>query len=231
MLIIRRMNTQSSEQSTSGFNQAYIGPRPDLLRLVPEGATRVLDVGCSVGTLGAFLKKRQEARVVGVELDEAMAREAAQKLDRVIVGNLDVLDIAAALEGEVFDCIICGDVLEHVQDPWAVLASLVEHLASGGVVVASLPNVRHISTLFSLIVLNRWPYRDRGIHDRTHLRFFTSRNIKELFGGAGLSIERFTRNLRVIERVHRLNVIAPIFGIPLIRGFFTFQYLLVAKKP
>ncbi len=74
-----------------------------------------------------------------------------------------------------------------------------------GLIVASIPNVRHYSTIFSLVVRGYWPYRDRGIHDKTHLRFFTLKNIKELFLDANLDIISIVRNYRIIERPHKYN--------------------------
>jgi 2-polyprenyl-3-methyl-5-hydroxy-6-metoxy-1,4-benzoquinol methylase len=190
----------------------------------------VLDIGCGTGALSETIKRRQSAHVVGMELVPDMAEQAKTRLDDVIVGNLDEIDLEARLAGRSFDCIICGDVLEHLKESWSTLDILAEHLTSGGVIVASLPNIRHMSTLLSLIVFGYWPYRDRGIHDRTHLRFFTLRNIRELFSGASLGISTLKRNYRIIERPHSFNTIAPLFALPGLRGFLTFQYLLVAQK-
>ena len=224
-------DTHAAVHDVNAFNRAYTGPRPDLLALVPTEARNILDIGCGTGALSKTIKNRQGAHVIGMELMPDMAAKAKERLDDVIVGNLDEIDVDVALAGRSFDCIICGDVLEHLKDPWGTLDRLVEHLSPNGVVVCSLPNIRHVSTLMDLILFGYWPYRDRGIHDRTHLRFFTWRNIKELFSGAALQIETVKRNYRIIERPHRLNVIAPFFAIFGLRGFLTFQYLLVARKP
>ena len=97
-------------------------------------------------------------------------------------------------------------------------------------VVASLPNIRHYTTIRTLMFQGYWPYRARGIHDRTHLRFFTLRNIRELFASSGLSIRKLDRNYRIIERPHRLNRIAPLLALPLLREFFAFQYLVQAGR-
>ena len=78
-------------------------------------------------------------------------------------------------------------------------------LEPGGTVITSLPSGRHISTLCSLLFAKRWPYRDRGIHDSTHLRFFAQRNLKDLFEGVGLNMKIAKRSLRLIETPHRLN--------------------------
>lgn len=208
-------------------NPAYVGPREDILRLVPEDARSVLDVGCSVGTLGRALRERG-ARVVGLELDAAMAEEARAVLDEVHVGSVEDPQLLARLGDARFDCIVFADLLEHLVDPWGALRHFAGHLTEEGVVVASLPNIRHYTTIRTLLFQGDWPYRDRGIHDRTHLRFFTLRNVRELFDSAGLSIRRVNRNYRLIERPHRLNRVAPLLALPLLRDLIAFQYLVQA---
>lgn len=212
------------------FNSSYVGARADIQALVPKTARAVLDVGCSTGALGAAVKQATGARVVGVELDPAMAAEAAKKLDAVHVGDAAALLLGDTLAGERFDTIVFADVLEHLADPWAVLRRAKDLLAPGGCVITSLPNVRHIDTIFHLVVLGRWPYRDRGIHDRTHLRFFTKRNVQELFEQAGMRIERMETNYRLREKPKSINRIAKWFAWPGLKGFLAFQYLVRAVR-
>ncbi|MDA8962008.1 class I SAM-dependent methyltransferase [Congregibacter sp.] len=215
------------------FNKAYIGPRPEVAALVPTESRSILDVGCSVGSLGAALKERSGAAVTGVEFSPEMSIEAAKKLDAVHTGDAEVI-LAGDLLGEAsFDCMVFADILEHLREPWDALSNAAQRLEPGGSVVASLPNIRHVDTLFHQVVLGRWPYRERGIHDRTHLRFFTRKNIVELFEGAGLRIEKMERVYRIVEKPHRLNRIAPLIAMPFLpwyREFFVFQYLVRARK-
>ncbi len=83
-----------------------------------------------------------------------------------------------------------------------------------------------------------WPYRGRGIHDRTHLRFFTLRNIDEMFAGVGMKIDRTERSYRIIETepegvfkyLSYLNRFSEYSSIPFLINFLTFQYLIIAKK-
>jgi len=212
------------------FNPSYIKARSSIVKLVPEECRRILDVGCATGATGARLMElRPGTTVVGVELDPAMAEVARGNLDEVFVGDIDDVLERGALEGARFDAIILADVLEHVVEPWELLQRIVTHLEPGGVIIASVPNVRHYTTLLSLLFTKRWPYRERGIHDRTHLRFFAQRNVQELFEGAGLSMKVMRRTLRIIESPHRLNRYSWLFGFPPLRDLFTFQYLIVAK--
>ena len=213
----------------ANFNKSYVGKRSDVLSLIPPTAKKVLDVGCSVGALGSTIKEHFGSEVVGIELMEDMAKEARKCLDKVFVGDVRSVFLSGKLKKNSFDVIVFADVLEHLQDPWEIVRLTKELLQPGGVLVVSLPNIRHISTLCSLIFKGYWPYRDRGIHDRTHLRFFTRRNVKELFKNEDFQIEKIRANYRIIERPHFLNKIAKVFALPVIRGFFAFQYLVRAK--
>ena len=211
------------------FNPSYIGPRPDVAKLVPTRCTTVLDVGCATGALGAHLKEtRPSLHVTGIEIDPEMAAVARDRIDHVVEG--DVMDVVRGnvLADQRFDCVVLADVLEHLSDPWTAIKLMRDRVEPGGVVVASLPNVRHYSTLLSVFLFKRWPYRDRGIHDRTHLRFFAERNVRELFKGADLEITTFRRQYRVLEPPYRINRFSLLLAVPPLRDLLTFQYLIVA---
>lgn len=215
------------------FKPSYIGPRNDILKLIPCGIGRVLDVGCNIGTLGESIKRRNGAEVVGIELDEEVAKIAKLKLDKVIIGDIEEIELKNYYPFKYFDCIVFADVLEHLKDPWKVLNKLTKFLSEDGIVIASIPNIRHWDTIFNLVFKGYWPYRERGIHDKTHLRFFTLKNIRELFRSSNLEIIRLERKYRIIEGPHKLgiiNVLSKYFALPFLKEFLTFQYLVVAKK-
>jgi 2-polyprenyl-3-methyl-5-hydroxy-6-metoxy-1,4-benzoquinol methylase len=136
------------------------------------------------------LKARPGAEVWGVEIDPAAAEEARKKLDRVITG--DVAAVTAALPDAYFDCIIANDVLEHLADPWKVLAGFRPKLKEKGVLVCSVPNVRFIINLRGLVYHGRWNYVDEGTLDRTHLRFFTRESVREMMENAGYEMVALT---------------------------------------
>lgn len=169
-------------------------PRPEVVALVPDAAARILDVGCGDGTVGAALR-RPDRRVHGIEGLASAAAVAADRLDGV--DHLDLNDadgLQAVLDrAGPFDCIIVADVLEHLVDPWSALDTLVAALEPEGTVVLSLPNLRVLSTTLPLVLQGRFDYVDRGVRDRTHLRFFTRASIIELVEGAGLLIVSLER--------------------------------------
>jgi SAM-dependent methyltransferase len=187
----------------------------------------VLDVGCGAGVTAQLIKEKfPGARVVGLEMDPALADMAAERVDALV---LDSAESAAALarlaELGPYDLIICADVLEHLQDPWRVLVELSGLLSPKGELITSIPNVRHLSTFISLGFMGRWPRRDRGIHDKTHLRFFARRDVLELGASAGLDCVRERRNLRLVESMPWTMVPAKAFDFWPLRPFLTFQYL------
>lgn len=168
---------------------AYTTARPDVFEMVPAGARHILDVGCSNGALGRSLKATTPGRsVCGIEFDPRFAREAAAHLDQVVTADLNLLDWREAFAGRTFDCIVFADVLEHLADPQRCLRQARQHLQPGGCVVVSLPNIRHLSALSAIFLGGRFPQRDRGIFDRTHLRWFTVTDAHRLLAGCGLQV-------------------------------------------
>jgi SAM-dependent methyltransferase len=155
-----------------------------LSRLGEGRGRRALDVGAADGFLAELLT-RQGWQVTALERDPAQAAKARGRCHEVIVADLD--QAAPRLQGR-FDAIVYGDVLEHLNDPLPVLVALDRALAGDGRVIVSVPNVAHLWVRFSL-ALGRWDYADRGILDRTHLRFFTKRSFTALLRDAGLSVE------------------------------------------
>jgi len=147
---------------------------------------RVLDVGCSTGYLGEALAARG-CIVDGIEKDPAAAELARERMNDVAVLDLDRDDLAEALAGRQYDCVVLADVLEHLADARRVLESAVRLLSPDGEVVISVPNVAHGSLRLALLQ-GRWEYRDTGLLDRTHIHFFTRTSILDLIQQGGLAI-------------------------------------------
>jgi SAM-dependent methyltransferase len=160
--------------------------RDEMLRFVPVRTRRLLDVGCGAGRFGALLKSaRPGLEVWGVEPVPAAAQNAATRLDRVLPVPFDA---QAALPAGYFDAVVFNDSLEHFPDPLPPLERCKALLAPGGVVVCSIPNVRHIRNLKHLLVERDWRYEEWGVRDRTHLRFFTQRSIVRTMEEAGVDV-------------------------------------------
>lgn len=163
----------------------YGHSRREIAPLLPDTVARVLEIGCSAGGTLAWLKEKwPESEFVGVD------------------GNPDVLEILKEIGSNSFihdlnqplpdigkfDLILALDVLEHLIDPLPVLADLVSRLADNGRIVVSLPNVSHLSVIAGLALKREFEYRDAGILDRTHLRFFTEKSALSLLRRSGLTV-------------------------------------------
>jgi 2-polyprenyl-3-methyl-5-hydroxy-6-metoxy-1,4-benzoquinol methylase len=201
---------------------AYESVRPGIVELVPARARRVLDLGCSTGWLAGALKERGEVEVVGIEREPEYAAIAERRCDRVIVADVEQVppDLGR------FDCLVAADVLEHLVDPWGALEAYTRLLEPGCRAIVSLPNAAHWTT-FAALARGSWPRKPEGIHDATHLRWFTLRDAIALCEGAGLRVEHVERNPWVLWRGTRLDRHAG----PLARlSPFTFQHVLAARR-
>lgn len=199
--------------------------RTEIAPLLPAHADCVLEVGCGAGGTLAWLKATGRAGWVGgIELDPDAAARARPQLDLVLEGDAGLL--LPHLPPQSLDLILCLDVLEHLVDPWQTLQQLQALLRPGGKLIVSLPNIRHYSVLLPLLVAGRWHYTDAGILDRTHLRFFSRESARGLLLQAGLQVraERSTYAWGTWDRWKDW------FTLGVLRGFFSFQYLLLADK-
>jgi SAM-dependent methyltransferase len=200
--------------------RSYTGARPDVAALIPDDAQRVLDIGCANGALGGALKQRRPVEVWGIEANRHLAAEASEELDRVIVG--DALEATRALEGH-FDVVVCADVLEHLPDPHGLMSQLRSRASCA---VVSLPNVRFWTTFTQLGLHGRWPQRDRGVHDRTHLRWFTDKDAREMFDLAGFEVEATAWRFRLSDSpAARINRLAPYAAHGPLKPFLTYQMI------
>lgn len=209
---------------------AYENPRPEVQALIPADARRILDLGCSSGALGAAIKQRQTAEVIGVEVDAAYAHDARQRLDAVFNSDLEGFFVDAAQDLGAFDCVVAADVLEHLRDPWTVLKSATALLRPGGALVISLPNVRYWETFWQLAVRGTWPRRDEGIFDRTHLRWFTQYDARVLVEESGVAIREVRRQYRLKPSDWRTARQGAWFRRTPLEPFLVFQYLIAGIR-
>jgi 2-polyprenyl-3-methyl-5-hydroxy-6-metoxy-1,4-benzoquinol methylase len=165
----------------------YANERPDVIALLPRPVKRVLDVGCGAGGTAAGLRAAGASEIVGIEVVPSAAESARAVLDRVHVAAVE--DALDELDGP-FDTVLCLDVLEHLVDPGHVLARLRGLAAPGATLQVSVPNARHFSLMFDLVLRGTFGYTDWGHRDRTHLRWFTRHDLVELVTGAGWQVTR-----------------------------------------
>ena len=148
---------------------------PLVLSMVPEGARRVLDVGCGGGDNARHLRVAHPCiEVVGLTHSAEEADIAAPHMEAVHVIDLEhgLTDAAMADWGAPFDLLLFSHVLEHLIDPVAVLRRCLTRLSPGGHVLIAVPNVLEWRTRMQFL-RGQFVYADHGIMDRTHMRFFT----------------------------------------------------------
>ena len=160
--------------------------RPEIVPFVPAQRRRVLEVGCGEGAFAGSLEGVEERW--GIEPNGPSAAIAAERLDRVFASGVE--EAVESLPDGYFDVVVVNDVIEHLPDHDWFLDRVKRHIAPGGVLVGSLPNVRYYHTLCELILERDWCYRDCGILDRTHVHFFTEKSIRRLFAAHGYAVAR-----------------------------------------
>ncbi len=167
-------------------------PYPDianteLLTRIPLSARVVLDVGCATGALGAAYRRfNPRARLLGIDSNPEAASFAAQRLDEVAMVDVEEQPLPFDLPGGI-DCLVYGDVIEHLRDPWSVLGEQAEALNPEGMVLICVPNVEHWSFVARLM-RGDWAYERAGLLDETHLRWFSLESMRETLVEAGLAL-------------------------------------------
>jgi 2-polyprenyl-3-methyl-5-hydroxy-6-metoxy-1,4-benzoquinol methylase len=202
------------------------------IRALPAGL-RLLDLGAAGGHLGRAVRDRC-AFLAGVEPDPGLAASCGAAYDDW--RRTDAL--SAGAWDRPFDAIVCADVLEHLPRPDELLAQIREWLRAGGTLFVSLPNVANLTVRLALL-LGRFPYADRGILDRTHLRFYTRRSARDLIEGAGFHV----RSIEATAMPYELA--APVLGRAPLSGpvhafasgsarvwptLFGYQFVIAAEK-
>lgn len=161
--------------------------RSEMLSFVPPDARRVLDVGCHTGEFGRTVKQKCQAEVWGVEPNPETAQISKRSLDRVFNAFFSE---ELPLEDNFFDVIVFNDVLEHMAEPGRALALAARKLTANGIVIVSIPNLRHIDNLVHIMRERDFRYESAGVRDTTHLRFFTRKSAPRIFDGTGLTLVR-----------------------------------------
>jgi O-antigen biosynthesis protein len=202
-------------KTPEGFYEVNTRPHGSQMKLIelvdPPG--RVLDVGCSTGYLAERLQQRGST-VIGIEMDERAAEVARRFCEAVYVGNIETMELP--FDAESFDYVMCGDLIEHLRDPQAVLARLRPLLRPTGRLVLSTPNIANWAMRLSLL-FGRFRYTEWGILDRTHTHFFTRKTLRECLEAAGYRIDVFDHTVPVPvlsspwaeELAHRLGRFRP----------------------
>lgn len=207
--------------------------RMDIISVLPQKTgQKIMEVGSGACDTLLYIKENEIAgEVMGVELMELPGtNQQHTAIDKVQIIDIEKENIDAPFN--YFDVIICADVLEHLADPWLALEKIVRYLKPGGVVVASIPNIREIKTIFQILVRRDFKYDvSGGILDKTHLRFFCKKNMEQLFAGSNLRAEFCKPNfLLPVVKSGRKRRIINLLSMGLIKDLLTVQYIFIARK-
>ncbi len=165
----------------------YQYKRIELVELLPEKYSKVMEVGCGTGNF--YKNLSQDCEYWGIEPFQAAANIASQTLHEVLIGTFE--EVYDHLPDEYFDLVICNDVIEHMNDHEVFFKSIKQKMKRGSYIIGSIPNVRFIFNLIELLIKKDWVYKDEGILDRTHLRFFTEKSLKRTIIQNNFVIEKF----------------------------------------
>lgn len=161
---------------------------PTFVAELTGSGKRVLEIGCGPGSITRILAQQRQCRVTGIELDASAIEKAAPYCERIFQADLNSTEWPCLIEEiKPFDVVVAADVLEHLYDPWITLKRMTALIGPDGYLVISLPHVGHAAVV-SCLLNSDFEYRDWGLLDRTHIRFFGLRNIENLFAQAGLKI-------------------------------------------
>jgi len=216
------MHNDYQSKATGYFSNT----RTDIEPAIPSYSESVLEIGCGTGATLAWLKTSGHCKfTTGIELVAQQAESATKVVDHVIQGGIETIDLASWTER--FDLILCLDVLEHLDDPWEIIEKLSRLLKPGGRLVASIPNIRHISVLVPLLFQGKWTYSERGILDKTHLRFFTKKSAIHLVTCSGLTMAYIQglglQNKSISSMLNKLTI-------GMFQDFLAAQYLIAVEK-
>ncbi len=177
-------------------------PWNKIFDLVKKDST-VLDVGCSLGNFGKALIEHKNCVVDGVEPDKGDANKASKVLRKVHTGFVEDA-FTKTLKGIKYDHMVFLDVIEHLYNPVETLELLKNHLKKNGTILFSIPNMAHASVRIDLLD-GQFEYGETGLLDKTHLHFYTKKEIARIFGEAGYEVSKWDYTEAIYTKSNLIN--------------------------
>jgi len=199
--------------------------RCKIFRQIPEGS-KVLEIGCGDGRLANILTIKKKCRVYCVEKDHAMAVIGKSKCVEML--NIDIEDTELPYEAGAFDCIVLGNVLEHMREPEEILDGLKRYLSGSGFLIYSVPNIVNWHSRLT-ILSGKFEYAESGVFDKTHLRFYNLNSARKLAQDAGYRIVWLDVTPSVYLYKERLNFLWYRLA-ALWKNLFADEFIILARK-
>lgn len=178
---------ESSRISTYTLRTRGYGSHQAISDFVKQ-SSKVLDIGCAAGYLMAHLRSMKNCLCVGIEQDHEAA-VIGRSLGLNIMENDAISGVASLGSAHQFDHIVFGDFLEHLAEPKTILDAVGPLLNPKGSIIVSLPNIVSLRARIT-IALGVWRYKESGIFDKTHLRFYSVKTGRELLFNSGYKIDK-----------------------------------------
>jgi SAM-dependent methyltransferase len=219
----------SCSDGTDVNGPIYSAVNEAVLATIPSCARRVLDLGCGDGSLGQSLKRRQMCRVLGVTGSAEEARLARERLDVVLVRDLESWT-PNELPPEPLDTIVCSHILEHLRSPRELLLRIAPLGRAGALLVVALPNIVHWRQRLRFLG-GDFRYTAGGPLDETHLRFFDWTGAQKLFEGTGWKLQEASAkgHFPLLWRLGRPGRALDRAACRLLPNVFGEQFVLIAR--
>lgn len=213
------MNIMPQQQSQPyHFDGSKYSTHSRILALLPQAQGNILDIGCNAGYIGASYQGK--ASFYGIDSNLHALEQARSHYKEV--GAVDLNSKLSIPWNISFDCLVFGDILEHLHAPLKTLQYFVDnHLLNEGRIIISLPNICNLFVRLSILAGN-FDYKDSGILDRTHLHFYTLKSAQQFANAAGLSV------ISTFAGSSRLGAITEFF--PWTKSLFATSVVLYCKK-
>ena len=227
---VTRLKVDREQEVTGGY---YDGLNEKLYAAIPT-AHRVLEFGCARGRLGERYKQAHpDAFWAGVDISAQALAAAAQRLDATYQLNVD--DGLVDDFGEKFDCVVFGDLIEHLQHPAEFLTKLRDLTTQDATLICCVPSMGHISVIERML-MGDISYDPEGLLDATHLRFFSHRSLFKLLLDAGWLPnlqDAFVADHTDPRLANQLIEAAALLGVPqatAVTHLFTYQMIVRGSK-
>lgn len=224
------MQKSSKDMYDSKSISYFCNPRVDLLELIPASHrdADILEIGAGCGDTLLYAKENGYAkRIYAIDIMRFEgSNQDSEIFEKFIVGDIQNMELD--FKEEMFDVIIAGDILEHLQNPQEVILRLKKHLKPDGLFIASIPNFRYYKVLYTVFFKGDFKYENSGILDKTHLRFFCRKNIIELFDECGFVSLHVTSEFEKLKNTKGYMLNKLFFN--KLKDFFIYQFFIVAKK-